>query len=207
MTDNKLTSNPPLRQSTGYVQRRFPGGSHFPCVDFTLSRDRVLRRVSDYSDNERAAKYVNRNRARTAAFSCCYVIGSEGSAQAKIGRSCNPYSRIKGLATAFPQKPKIYGLFWSLGHSAAQIELMALRAATQIGIRANGEWVSLPGPEAVAFVLEVSWGKSVFVDSREFWEQWVVHGAGSQRLSYWTDDRIAEAEMVSRLGARRYREA
>lgn len=177
--------------------RRFPGGKDFPCVDYSIPAERVLRRVSDVTDNDRAAKYVARNRDRCKSFAACYVISSEGSSQSKIGFSCNPHSRLKTLSTGFPTKPKIYGLFWSFKNPASIIEWKALEAAKQIGIRANGEWVNLDGPRAVDFVLSAVWRSAVFVDSREFWEQWTTRSMADMPSSYWdsvTDEMRAQEQ-------------
>ena len=193
MAKGNISRSASSGQSTGYESRRFPGGVEFPCIDFSLPKERVLRRITDTTDNHRAMKFVAKERARCKAFSCCYVIGADGSDRVKIGMSNNPAQRLRALSTGYPERLKVYGLFWSFAGPAERIECDALRAAKVIGIRCEGEWVKLTGERAVEFVLEVAWRKVAFADSREFWEQWTTRPVYDRPTQYWDDERIEAA--------------
>lgn len=192
MPADKLPCGALARQPFGYVLRRFPGGTHFPCVDYKMGFDQLLRRVKCPTDIDRAMKYVGRSRNTCAGFASCYIISSEGSDRSKVGYSTNPASRIKSLSTAFPEKPKVYGLFWSFQQPAGIIEHTILSKAKRDGLRRNGEWLALSGDDAVKYALETIWGAGVFVDSFEFFEQWTTRHVLEMPQEYWTEERIAK---------------
>lgn len=202
MPADKLPCGALARQPFGYVLRRFPGGTHFPCVDYKMGFEQLLKRVKCPTDIDRAMKHVSRSRATCAAFAACYVISSEGSDRSKVGYTTNPVSRLKALSTGLPEKPKVYGLFWSFQQPAGIIEHTVLSKARRDGIRRNGEWLALPGDEAVRYALEAIWGSGVFADSLEFFEQWTGRHVSEMPQEYWTEERNADRSVVKPSAAR-----
>ncbi len=94
-----------------------------------------------------------------------YVIGTSDRNVSKIGLAGSPGSRFKELQGANWADLHIAGLLWAYG-SARLIEHRALKTATEMGKRLNGEWVALSPDEATLLVAEAACSfRSTIADS------------------------------------------
>lgn len=95
-----------------------------------------------------------------------YVIGPSERSACKIGLASDPLKRLAELQTGSPERLKVFALFWSMDRQAKLLESLALRVASDMGLRIRGEWVRLVPAEAAKLVAAVASGMGAsFADS------------------------------------------
>lgn len=101
---------------------------------------------------------------------CVYVIGPSdpGIEISKIGVTVNPFGRLAQLQIGNWHRLELKGIMWVLG-KATTVERNAHLAAKEMDVWLSGEWMALPGDDAVELALKAArYSKAWVADSNAF---------------------------------------
>ena len=115
--------------------------------------------------------------------SCVYVIGpSEIPGINKIGISNNPISRLCGLQIGNWNRLAIKALIWT-NDGPGELENLSHKAALEMGVSINGEWVALDDRGATELVLKAArFSKTHVADSALHMENMVTRASALRGL-------------------------
>lgn len=104
-----------------------------------------------------------------------YVVGVDGIPVSKIGVSRCPVLRRDCLQQNHWADLSLHAVLWCCVKKAETIEGTALKAAEEMGVRLNGEWVAMEPSEALELLLKAArYTKLPVCDSATWMANWNV---------------------------------